>query len=93
MWPAVYVWWNAHPDVVAQNNVDLFKISLPAAQAAAKRAPAAYVPIDSTFVSAQQAEADVFEQLGVITQHVDAKKLFDTRYNKLIAGVSAAKEG
>ena len=59
------------------------------AWAAANRSHAEYRPIDATVIKAQQAESDAFLGLGVIPKKLVAKDLFDTRYNKVVAALSA----
>ena len=83
-------YWTAHPDQVAASNAANFKLPPAAALAAAKRSPSAYEPIDDSVIKAQQDESDAFLKLGAISTKLDAKKLFDTRYNKVVAAATAA---
>ena len=78
------------PDQVAASNAANFKLPPAAALAAAKRSPSAYEPIDDSVIKAQQDESDAFLKLGAISTKLDAKKLFDTRYNKVVAAATAA---
>ena len=82
-------WWGAHPAEAAKSTEDTFKLSSEAALASANRSHSEYQPIDATVIKAQQAESDAFLGLGVIPKKLVAKDLFDTRYNKVVAGVSA----
>ena len=83
-------YWTSHPDEAAKSNVANFKLPLEAALAAAKRSPSAYEPIDDTVVKAHQTEADAFLKLGAIPAKLDAKELFDTRYNDVVANTASA---
>ena len=41
-------------------------------------------------ITAQQQESDAFLKLGAISTRLDATKLFDTRYNKVVAAATTA---
>jgi len=81
-------YWTAHPDQAAASNATNFKLAPAAALAAAKRSPSAYRPIDDSVIKAQQDESDAFLKLGAISTKLDAKQLFDTRYNKVVAAAT-----
>jgi len=64
-----------------------FNVSPDLAEAILKRNPQHYTPIDASIVSKQQEEADLFYKLGLIHKRVDAKQVFDERYNPVVIGV------
>jgi sulfonate transport system substrate-binding protein len=57
-----------------------------------RRAATKYVPIDSSIVAEHQEEADTFQKLGLVRVHADAGKLFDRRYDPLIAKAETGHE-
>lgn len=57
-----------------------------------RRAATKYVPIDSSIVAEHQEEADTFRKLGLVRVHADADKLFDKRYDPLIAKAETGHE-
>ena len=63
------------------------KIPVPAAESMLRRNPTGYAPIDSAIIAEHQREADLFHRLGLIRARVDATKLFDNRFNALVAAV------
>jgi sulfonate transport system substrate-binding protein len=68
-----------------------FNVSPQLAADILKRNPIAYTPIDPSIVASHQEEADLFHKLGLIRQRVDAAKLFDNRYDTIVADAENAK--
>lgn len=64
-----------------------YKVPVPIAEKILRRTPYRYTAIDSTIVAEHQREADLFHKLGLIRARVDASKLFDNRFNPLVAAV------
>jgi sulfonate transport system substrate-binding protein len=71
-WAAVYGRINNLPPQVARDSVH--------------RGSTHLVPIDAAAVEAQQHQADVFLQLGLLPEKVDAARQYDDRYNHLLFG-------
>lgn len=72
----------AAPALAKRYNVDA-----KTAEAILKRTPSRYSPITPAIVAAHQDEADLFFKEGLIRQKLDAGKIFDNRYDALIAKV------
>jgi sulfonate transport system substrate-binding protein len=68
-----------------------FNVSPQLAADILKRNPIAYTPIDPSIVASHQEEADLFHKLGLIRQRIDAAKLFDNRYDTIVADAENAK--
>jgi sulfonate transport system substrate-binding protein len=56
-----------------------------------RRTPAGYAPIDDAIVAAHQDEADLFVKEGLIRKKLDASKIFDKRYDAIVAAQEPAK--
>ncbi len=50
-----------------------------------ERAPTGFAPIDPAVIAAHQAEADLFHKQGLIRERQDAAKIFDNRFNAVVA--------
>jgi sulfonate transport system substrate-binding protein len=80
-------WQRRNVDKAALATAKAYNVTPQIAEKVLKRTPIRYTPIDPSVVAKHQQEADVFEKLGLIRKHVDAAKLFDNRYNALVAQV------
>lgn len=78
-------WQREHMDKAGAFTAKLYKTTPEIAEAILKRTPARYVPIDPSIAAAHQSEADLFLKLGLIAKRVDASKLYDNRYDKVVA--------
>lgn len=85
-------WQREHPAEAAPALAKRYNVDVRTAETILKRAPAAYVPIDDAIVAAHQDEADLFLREGLIRDKIDARKIFDNRYDSLIAAVAATPE-
>lgn len=56
-----------------------------------ERSPSRYTPIDTAIIAAHQDEADLFLKVELIRKKLDTSKIFDKRYNDLVAAQEAAK--
>jgi sulfonate transport system substrate-binding protein len=83
-------WVNTHIDeyapVYAKNN----GVSVPVAVKVLKEVPIVYVPITEPIKSAQQSEADIFLQQGILKTKLDTSSEFDTRFNDLVAAATGS---
>jgi sulfonate transport system substrate-binding protein len=74
-------WANAHPEQWAAAYAAANHIPLDLAKVTTGRAQLEYAPIDDSTVTAQQDEADVFYQLGLLPRQLSAREEFDARFN------------
>ncbi len=58
---------------------------LAVAQQAAASAVSKGTPITPAIISYQQAEANTFQKLGLISSHLQVKGVFDLPFNKAVA--------
>ncbi|MDB5714019.1 MAG: transporter substrate-binding protein [Sphingomonadales bacterium] len=84
-------WQREHPIEAAQVAAKVYGVSPTIGAMIASRAPGRYVPIDQGIVAAQQQEADIFQRIGLIRKPIDAAKLFDHRYDSVVAQAEAAR--
>jgi len=84
-------WQDSHAEQAAPIIAKTYKVDTALAADIIRRTPTRYVPIDDAVVAAHQQEADVFHRLGLIKTRVDAAKLFDHRYDTLVAQAETAK--
>jgi sulfonate transport system substrate-binding protein len=74
-------WANSHPQEWAAAYAKANNIPLDLAAVTTARAQFDYVPIDDGIIAAQQDEADVFFQLGLLPRRVAVREQFDLRLN------------
>ena len=74
-------WANSHPKEWAAAYAKVNNISLDLAAMTTARAQFDYVPIDDGIIAAQQDEADVFLQLGLLPRRLSVSEQFDLRFN------------
>jgi sulfonate transport system substrate-binding protein len=81
-------WVNANPTafaaVYAKNN----SVPLSVATTVVKALPLQYVPISAPILAAQQSEADIFKQQGIVKTTLDTSKEFDLRFNSLVTAAT-----
>jgi sulfonate transport system substrate-binding protein len=82
-------WVREHPKQAAPLYAKSLNIPEPLAEQILTRAQHRFDPIDNSIVSQHQQEADLFLAQGQIAHRLDATKLFDHRYDGLIAPVEA----
>jgi sulfonate transport system substrate-binding protein len=82
-------WQNAHPAEAAAALSKVYRTDPRTAQKIIERTPQEYAPIDQTVIEAHQTEADLFHGQGLIRKRLDAKTIFDTRFNALVAQTEA----
>jgi sulfonate transport system substrate-binding protein len=81
-------WVNAnsatYAAVYAKNN----SIPVGVATAVVKAVPLQYVPISAPIEAAQQSEANVFRQQGIVKTTLNTATEFDTRFNQLVTAAT-----
>ncbi|AZI37927.1 aliphatic sulfonate ABC transporter substrate-binding protein [Caenibius tardaugens NBRC 16725] len=82
-----YLWQNAHAAEAAPYLAKVYKIDPKLAQTVIERSPSVFVPIDETVIAAHQSEANLFQKIGLVRVRLDAGKIFDPRFNALVAQV------
>ena len=78
-------WQRQHPAEAAPVISRHYNISPAIAEQMLRRAPTRYAPLDPTIVALHQEEADTFHRLGLIRTRLDASKIFDPRYDTIVA--------
>lgn len=84
-------WENANVDKAAPALARRYNVDADVAKKIIERTPSSYVPIDDAIIAAHQDEADLFQRQGLIRKKLDARAVFDTRFNTLVAKEGAAK--
>lgn len=82
-------WQRENVEKAAPITAKAFKVTPELAEQILRRSPTRYTPIDASIIAAHQEEADLFHKLGTIRTRIDAAKLFDNRYNHLVAEVES----
>ena len=82
-------WQRENVEKAAPVTAKTYKVTPEVAEQILRRTPTRYTPIDASIIAAHQEEADLFHKLGVIRTRIDATKLFDDRYNHLVAQVES----
>ncbi len=78
-------WQRENVEKAASGLASAFKVEPRIAAKIIERAPTGFAPIDPEIVAAHQAEADLFHKLDLIRNPIDASKIFDNRFNAVIA--------
>jgi sulfonate transport system substrate-binding protein len=81
-----------------QNNIEAsapalaahYKVDEELAKKIIRRNPQSYVPIDADVIQAHQAEADLFFEQGYVRKKLDARQIFDDRYNDIVSAAAGA---
>ena len=81
-----------HPAEAAPALAKRYNIDAPTAEKILKRAPSSYAPISDAIIAAHQDEADLFFREGLVRKKLDARLIFDRRYDSLITAQEAPKE-
>jgi sulfonate transport system substrate-binding protein len=68
-----------------------YNIDAKTAEKILQRTPASYAPIDDAIIAAHQDEADLFFREGLIRKKLDASKIFDKRYDDIVAAQEVPK--
>lgn len=82
------LWANRVPEPLAQVTAEAAKIDYPSALEAVSRGTAEYVPLDQAVADELQREADLWLELGLIRQPVQASRLLDKRFDELARNVA-----
>ncbi|NIJ39372.1 sulfonate transport system substrate-binding protein [Sphingopyxis panaciterrae] len=84
-------WQRENPSKAAPALAKRYNVGVDIAEKILTRAPAQYAPIDDTIIAAHQDEADLFFKEGLIRKKLDARAIFDKRYDSVIAAQEVAK--
>ena len=84
-------WQRENPAKAAPALAKRFSVDPALAETILKRAPTGFAPIDDRIVAAHQDEADLFLREGLIRTKLDARAIFDKRYDKIVAAEEAAR--
>ncbi|MEB0227662.1 ABC transporter substrate-binding protein [Pseudomonas sp. 10S4] len=85
-----YRWTNSHPEEYAAAQAKVTGLPLAVHLAVAKGTHMQPVVIDDTVISGLQTTADIYQQEGILTQHIDVSQGFDKSFNALRAPISQA---
>jgi sulfonate transport system substrate-binding protein len=85
------VWVNAHPATYAATYAKYNSIPASVALAVVKKVPLVYVPISKPIKTAQQSEANIFHQEGIVPTTLNTNSEFDTRFNALVTAATGTK--
>ncbi len=80
-----------NPKLAAQTYVTTYGVPLSVAQQAVKSVSASGTPVTPAIIKYQQAEANTFQQLGLIPSKLNVAKIFDLRYNAAVAKKAGLK--
>lgn len=84
-------WQRENPQKAAPALAKRYNVGADIAEKILTRAPAHYAPIDDAIIAAHQDEADLFFKEGLIRKKLDARAIFDKRYDGVIAAQEVAK--
>ena len=84
-------WQRENPAKAAPALAKRFSVDAALAETILKRAPTGFAPIDDRIIAAHQDEADLFLREGLIRAKLDARAIFDKRYDKIVAAEEAAR--
>src|SRR5476651_2478955 len=85
-----YRWTNSHPEEYAAAQAKVTGLPLAVHLAVAKGTHMQPVVIDDTVISGLQTTADIYQQEGILTQHIDVSQGFDKSFNALRAPITQA---
>lgn len=85
-----YRWTNSHPEEYAAAQAKVTGLPLAVHLAVAKGTHMQPVTINDTVISGLQTTADIYQQEGILTQHIDVSQGFDKSFNALRAPISQA---
>ena len=73
------------PTLAAQTYASTYGVPLAVAKEAAASAVSKGTAITPALIAYQQNEADIFQRLGLVPTHLDAKAIFDLPFNAAVA--------
>ncbi|WP_350616209.1 ABC transporter substrate-binding protein [Pseudomonas sp. HY7a-MNA-CIBAN-0227] len=76
-----YRWTNAHPQEYATAQAKVTGLPLAVHVAVAKATQMEPVQIDDTVISGLQTTADIYQQEGILTKHIEVSQGFDKSFN------------
>jgi sulfonate transport system substrate-binding protein len=84
-------WQRENPAKAAPALAKRYNVDGAVAEKIIRRAPASYTPVNDAIIAAHQDEADLFFKEGLIRKKLDVSKIFDKRYDAIIAAQETAK--
>ncbi|MBK5417523.1 ABC transporter substrate-binding protein [Pseudomonas sp. TH31] len=85
-----YRWTNAHPEEYAAAQATVTGLPLAVHVAVARGTHMQPVAIDDTVISGLQTTADIYQEEGILTKHIDVSQGFDKSFNAQRAPLSQA---
>jgi sulfonate transport system substrate-binding protein len=85
-----YRWTNSHPEEYAAAQAKVTGLPLAVHVAVAKGTHMQPVAIDDTVISGLQTTADIYQDEGILTKHIDVSQGFDKSFNAQRAPLSQA---
>ncbi|MGY2397554.1 ABC transporter substrate-binding protein [Pseudomonas sp. SDO5271_S396] len=85
-----YAWANGHPNEYAAAQAKITGLPLAVHEAVAKDTHLSPVAIDDKVISGLQTTADIYQQEGLLTKHIDVSQGFDKSFNAKRALISQA---
>ncbi len=87
-----YRWTNAHPDEYAAAQAQVTGLPLEVHLAAAQNTKMNRVEIDDTVIKGLQTTADIYQEEGILTKHIDVSQGFDKSFNAARTPVAQAAQ-
>lgn len=85
-----YIWANAHPEEYAAAQAKVTGLPLEVHLAAAKATKMNRVDIDDSVIKGLQSTADIYQEEGILTKHIDVSQGFDKSFNAARAQLTQA---
>jgi len=85
-----YLWTNTHPEEYAAAQAKVTGLPLAVHIAVAKATHMQPVEIDDTVISGLQTTADIYQEEGILTKHIDVSQGFDKSFNAKRAPLTQA---
>jgi sulfonate transport system substrate-binding protein len=87
-----YRWTNTHPDEYAAAQAKVTGLPLEVHLAAAKNTKMTRVDIDDSVIKGLQSTADIYQEEGILTKHIDVSQGFDNSFNAARAQLTQAAQ-
>jgi sulfonate transport system substrate-binding protein len=87
-----YIWANNHPEEYAAAQAKVTGLPLEVHLAAAKATQMNRVDIDDSVIKGLQSTADIYQEEGILTKHIDVSQGFDKSFNAARAQLTQAAQ-
>jgi len=87
-----YQWTNSHPDEYAAAQAQVTGLPLEVHLATAKNTRMNRVDIDDHIIQGLQTTADIYQQEGILSKHIDVSQGFDKSFNAARAQITQAAQ-